>query len=213
MYKYILWDHDGVLVDTEHWYFRATQRALAELDVELSLETYLERMPSGQSCWDLAHGVSDAVIDSQRNKRDTYYQEYLTTKNIEIEGVIPVLEELSKSYRMAIVTTSRGDDFEIIHKNRNITDFMDFVIVREDYEIAKPHPEPYLTALAKFGAKPNEAIAIEDSNRGLTAAIAAKLGCVVIKNGFTAHQDFSSSKDILSSIKELPKYLESNPTA
>lgn len=212
MYKYILWDHDGVLVDTEHWYFRATQKALAELNVELTLETYLERMPTGQSCWDIALGASDTIINNQRNIRDSYYQEYLTTKSIEIEGVLPVLEELSKSYRMAIVTTSRRDDFEIIHKNRNITNFMDFVLVREDYETAKPDPEPYLTALAKFGANPDEAIAIEDSTRGLTAAVAAKLDCVVIKNGFTAHQDFNGSKDILSSIKSLPEYLENKAT-
>lgn len=209
MYKYILWDHDGVLVDTEHWYFRATQKALAELDVELTLKTYLERMPTGQSCWDLVLGASETVINNQRNIRDSYYQEYLTTKNIEIEGVLSVLEELSKSYRMAIVTTSRRDDFQLIHKNRTITNFMDFVLVREDYEIAKPHPEPYLTALAKFGALPHETIVIEDSTRGLTSAVAAKLDCVVIKNAFTAHQNFTGSKDILSSIWDLPEYLNS----
>jgi phosphoglycolate phosphatase-like HAD superfamily hydrolase len=52
MKKYILWDNDGVLVDTEFWYFSATQRALAELGIALEKDTYLQRMvqvsmPSG----------------------------------------------------------------------------------------------------------------------------------------------------------------------
>ena len=44
MKRFILWDNDGVLVDTEHWYFTATQQALAELDVLLSCELYQQRM-------------------------------------------------------------------------------------------------------------------------------------------------------------------------
>ena len=51
---------------------------------------------------------------------------------------------------MAIVTTAKRADFELIHETRQIRQFMDFVLVREDYELAKPHPEPYLTGLRRF---------------------------------------------------------------
>ena len=53
---------------------------------------------------------------------------------------------------MAIVTTAKRADFELIHENRHIKQFMDFVLVREDYQHAKPHPEPYLTGLKRSGA-------------------------------------------------------------
>lgn len=54
---------------------------------------------------------------------------------------------------MGIVTTSRRVDFEIIHNNRGITDFMEFVLCVEDYARAKPFPDPYLKGLELFKAK------------------------------------------------------------
>jgi beta-phosphoglucomutase-like phosphatase (HAD superfamily) len=50
----LLWDHDGVLVDTERWYFEATRAVLQCLQIDLSESQYLELMAAGRSCWDLA---------------------------------------------------------------------------------------------------------------------------------------------------------------
>ena len=72
---------------------------------------------------------------------------------------------------MAIVTTSRRVDFELIHEKRQIRQFMDFVLVREDYTLAKPHPEPYLTGLKRLGAARRETLVVEDSSRGLSSAV------------------------------------------
>ena len=70
MKKYILWDHDGVLVDTEHWYFHATQAKLRELGVELPLERYLQRMIHGLSSWDLAleAGIDENEVVAKRHQ-------------------------------------------------------------------------------------------------------------------------------------------------
>ena len=141
MKKYILFDHDGVLVDTEFWYFRAGQRALADVGVTLDQEQYLRDMSQGLGTWTQARaaGVDEHVISAQREGRDAYYQEYLRTEAIEIDGVVDSLGELSKDVRMAIVTTAKRADFEIIHEKRHVRRFMDFVLVREDYKLAKPH--------------------------------------------------------------------------
>ncbi len=101
------------------------------------------------------------------------------------------LAELSKYVRMAIVTTSKRADFDIIHEQRQIWQFMEFVLVREDYKLAKPHPEPYLTGLQRFGAAKEEALVVEDSARGLESAVAAGIDCVVVYNAFTRTHDFS----------------------
>ena len=66
------------------------------------------------------------------------------TEEIEIEGVLPTLAELADTYRMGIVTTSKRADFALIHEKRSILDCMEFYLTVEDYERAKPHPEPYL---------------------------------------------------------------------
>ena len=66
MKRFILWDNDGVLVDTEFWYFKATQRALAELGVTLKKHTYLQRMAQGKSSWDLASTPGISISSRSR---------------------------------------------------------------------------------------------------------------------------------------------------
>lgn len=207
--KFILWDNDGVLVDTEYWYFKSTQRALVDLGVDLDRSTYLRNMVDGTPSWNLARklGRSEADIQARQKERDAYYQAYLASEDIEIPQVVETLEVLSRSHQMAIVTTSKRKDFELIHNKRGIVRFMAFVLAREDYDLAKPEPEPYLAALDRFGARPEEAIVVEDSQRGLSAAVAAGIDCAVVHNDFTATHDFSGAKYRLDSITELPSLL------
>jgi HAD superfamily hydrolase (TIGR01509 family) len=209
MRKFLLWDHDGVLVDTERWYFVTTQECLRELGVELDQATYLQFMAAGRSCWELAldHGQSQAVIAAKRRERDRRYRSYLATKDIAIDGVQETLSALCTQYRMAIVSTSKCTDMELIHRARGILPFFEFVLTIEDYERPKPAPDPYVKALHRFGALGQEAVAIEDSARGLRSAMAAGIDCVVVRNAFTASQDFSGAWHILHSVRELPATL------
>ncbi|MGK5677978.1 HAD family hydrolase [Actinoplanes sp. URMC 104] len=205
MKKYVLFDHDGVLVDTELWYFKAGERALADIGITVDREQYLRDMSRGAGTWVQARaaGADERSISRQRAARDAYYQEYLRTRPIEIEGVVEALAELSHHVRMAIVTTAKRADFELIHEKRRITQFMDFVLVREDYELAKPHPEPYLTGLKRFGATREETLVVEDSARGLTSAVAAGIDCVIVHNEFTKTQDFSQASHRINALSEL----------
>ena len=205
MKKYILFDHDGVLVDTERWYYLAGERALAEIGVTLDQDQYLRDMAQGLGTWAQARaaGVDEATISRQRDVRNDYYQHYLRTEAIEIDGVVDTLAELSQHVRMAVVTTARRVDFELIHERRQITQFMEFVLAREDYAQAKPHPEPYLTGLSRFGASTEEALVVEDSARGLSSAVAAGIECAVVHNDFTQAQDLTQASHRIQTLREL----------
>ena len=205
MKKYILFDHDGVLVDTERWYYKAGERALADIGLTLNKDQYLRDMSQGSGAWAQARaaGVDEHTISRQRAVRDDYYQEYLRTEAIEIDGVVETLAELSKYVHMAIVTTARRVDFDIIHENRQVRKFMDFVLVREDYQLAKPHPEPSLTGLQRLGATKEETLVVEDSSRGLNSAVAAGIECAIVYNEFTKTQDFSRASYRIKTLKEL----------
>jgi HAD superfamily hydrolase (TIGR01509 family) len=207
--KYILWDHDGVLVNTEPLYYKANKTALRELGIGLSLKNYMNYMQTGKSIWHLAsdNGFTDDIILEKRNYRDKYYRQYLISENIEIKGVTDVLYALRKKYRMAIITTSKKDDFELIHKNRNILNFMDFYLVLGDYENAKPEPDPYIAGMNKFNALPDECVVIEDNARGLKSALAAGIDCIIINSGFTESHDFTGAAMIVKSIRELLEVL------
>lgn len=203
--KYVLFDHDGVLVDTERWYFRAGERALADVGLTLDEDRYLRDMNLGLGTWVQARaaGVDEQTIDRLRDARNAYYQDYLRTEAIEIDGVVDTLAELSTHVRMAIVTTAKREDFDLIHEKRHVRGFMDFVLVREDYTLAKPHPEPYLTGLRRFGATREETLVVEDSSRGLTSAVAAGIDCVIVHNDFTRASDFSQASHRIATLSEL----------
>ena len=207
--RFILWDHDGVLVDTERWYYAALHEAMLPLGVDFDQATYLACMADGRTYWDLAaaRGATPDQINRQRQVRNQLYREFLQRESIEIPGVKETLDELSSDFRMAVVTTSRRTDFELIHRSRDLLARMEFVLTLEDYPEAKPHPAPYLAALARFGADPIAAVAIEDSSRGLKSAVAAGLDCIVIRHPFTATQDFSHARKIVNSIRDLPELL------
>jgi len=203
--KYILFDNDGVLVETEMWYYEANVKTLKELGYELPFERYMRMMAEGRTTWEdpIADGYSEAEILKFRSIRDSYYQEFLKTKDIEIEGVEEILAELSKSFKMAIVTTSRRVDFELIHNSRGIVKYMDFVLCEEDYPRAKPFPDPYLKAVELFGCSKDEAVVVEDSERGLTAAVRAGIDCITVYNEFTKTHNFSGAHTRIESLEEL----------
>ncbi len=205
--KYLLFDNDGVLVETEYWYYEASKRALKEFfDYDVTLDRYMQLMTDGKGVW-VDIQTSSQEITIAREQRDLYYQEYLKAKELAIPNVIEVLKELSKKYKMGIVTTSRRVDFELIHKGRGITDFMDFVLCVEDYPRAKPYPDPYLKGLELFNANKSEALVIEDSERGLLSANAAKIECVIVHNEFTKTQDFSTAQYRVKKLEELLELL------
>ncbi|MDP3748299.1 MAG: HAD-IA family hydrolase [Phenylobacterium sp.] len=205
MKRCVLFDHDGVLVDTEFWYYRAGERALSDIGLTLDKDQYLRDMNQGLGTWAQAKaaGVDEEISNRQREVRDAYYQEYLRTEAIEIEGVVDALAELAKYVRMAIVTTAKRVDFELIHEGRQIRQFMDFVLVREDYKLAKPHPEPYLTGLKRFGPTKEETLVVEDSSRGLSSSLAAGIDCAVVYNDFAKDQDFSQARYRIETLIEL----------
>ena len=202
-YTHILFDHDGVLVDTEPLYYRATREALADLGVELPLARYLGLMADGASAWELAGDATAGEIGRARCRRNRLYQSLLASEPIEINGVEEVLERLRSRYALAIVTTSRPEDFALIHRRRRIVPLVDLVLTRNAYRRSKPYPDPYLTALARFGIGPERALAVEDSERGLKAAVAAGIDCAVVHNDFTEGQDFSLAKYRVGDLSEL----------
>jgi HAD superfamily hydrolase (TIGR01509 family) len=210
MKKYIMFDHDGVLVETEYWYYMANKRALASLGIDLQRDVYMANMADGVSSWEIARaaGIPEPEIKHSRELRNRYYQAYLSTEDIEIEGVLSTLAKLSNTYRMGIVTTSKPEDFSLIHNTRRILEYIEFYLTRESYEHAKPHPEPYLAGLKRFGASASETVVVEDSARGLRSAVAAGIDCIVVANQFTRGQDLSAATTKVNAFTDLPSAIE-----
>ena len=196
MIKAILWDNDGVLVDTEHLYFRATRQILAQVGVDLTRELYVELLLNqAKGAWHLAaeRGVTRPEIERLRKERNALYSEFLRKEQTVIDGAEETLARLYGKFVMGIVTSSRRDHFEIIHQSTNLLQYLDFILTSDAYTKFKPDPEPYLLAVERTGLEKHECIVVEDSGRGLAAAKNAGIKCWVILNRLTEGCDFSGA--------------------
>jgi HAD superfamily hydrolase (TIGR01509 family) len=203
----VLWDNDGVLVDTEGFYFQATRSVLAAVGIELTLDQFQEiSLRRGESTFRLAEerGVGAEDIADLRTERDRLYANALATQCCVIDGVDAVLRSLHGKVRMGVVTSSRRKHFEIVHATSGLLPYFDFVLAREDYKHSKPHPEPYLTALRRYHLRPEQCIVVEDSERGLAAANAAGLECLVVLSEWTQGGDFSLACQVFDDISRVP---------
>ncbi len=205
-YRALLWDNDGVLVDTESLYFAANRRVLARLGVELTEELYFELFLARSSgAWHLAaeRGCTEREIAALRRERDAIYAGLLETEPLAIDGVIGVLRDLRPHFLMGIVTSSRRDHFEAIHRRTGFREYFDFALTIEDYARSKPAPDPYLAAIARAGVPAPECLAIEDAPRGLAAARAAGLDCWVVPTALSRRADFSEAARVVTGVREV----------
>jgi HAD superfamily hydrolase (TIGR01509 family) len=210
-FKAILWDNDGVLVDTERLYCEATRQVFAGAGITLGDDDYRSMFLTGNmGAWHLlaVQGRSEFEIARVREERNDIYSALLRGRDHAIEGVQEVLQALHGRYAMGVVTSSRRDHFEIIHTTSGLLRYFDFVLTREQYVNSKPAAEPYLAAVAKTGFTAARCIAVEDTPRGLTAATGAGVKCVVIPNALTTGGDFTAAYKIVRDIRELPAILE-----
>lgn len=207
MIKAIFWDNDGILVDTERLYFAATKKTLAYAGINLTKEMYIEYfLVKGNGTWHLAgeKGLSSGDINELRNNRNELYSKMLEKECRIIDGAKDVLENLHGKFLMGIVTSSRKNHFDLIHRPLGILKYFDFILTGEDYKKFKPDPEPYLLAVEKSGFNKDECVAVEDSERGLISAKAAGIHCFVIPNELTCNGNFATADKVLKNISELP---------
>lgn len=212
MIEAVLFDNDGVLVDTESLYFEAGRTTLAEIGIALTLADYQEiSLRHGRSVLDLAaeRGLDASGIAGLRERRDRRYAHGLEKDTPVIHGAREAVAALRRAgKRLAIVTTCPGRHFEIQHRHTGLLDAFEVVLVREDYRRSKPFPDPYATAVRRLGLEPSACVAIEDTQRGVTAATAAGVRCFACASTLTAGTTFEGAIDVLDSIGDLPAAIE-----
>ena len=202
----VLWDNDGVLVDTEGLYFQACMEVLGTVGVDLTLDQFKEiSLRRGESTLVLAteQGIPADEVARLRARRNQIYAELLTTRSPVNDGAEDVLRALHGQVRMAVVTSSRRQHFEAAHATNGLTKYFDFCLTREDYERSKPHPEPYLSAMERYGLGPEQCIVVEDSERGLAAATNAGVDCIVVRSQWTRDGEFATAVAVVDNISEV----------
>jgi HAD superfamily hydrolase (TIGR01509 family) len=204
--KAIFWDNDGVLVDTEELYFKATQCILADAGIPLTEADYIELfLIQGRGAFHLAleRGMSPDDVERLRTARNVLYGQWLATETRVMYDVRRVLEALHGRYVMGVVTSSRKDHFDVIHAQAELLKYFDFVLTAADFRRVKPDPEPYRRAVERAGFDASECVAIEDSARGLEAARAAGVPCIVVPTRLTRGCQFPGAEGVFPALGDL----------
>jgi phosphoserine phosphatase len=137
----VLFDNDGVLVDSEILFFRASREILAEIGLDLSLEIYRQiTLVEGGSSIELANqkGLDRQAIEALRQKRNRVYEHLLVSEMRICDGVEETLHTLHGRVRMGVVSSTSRSHFDLIHAQTGLRRYFDFVLTRENYERLKP---------------------------------------------------------------------------
>ena len=211
MQKAILWDNDGILVNSEVLFYEANKQYFKRHEIYLDLDLYFEHfLCNSAGSWHLLRekGLNDEQITAARSKRNELYIELLdSTPDLTTPGIEKVLQHFSEKCHMAIVTSSARDHFDLIHQRTDLLHHFKLVVASGDYRHEKPSPDPYLVAANRLGVTPADCIAVEDSPRGLKAAVAAGIPCIVMRTQLTSRHPFDGAYAIVDTPTELQAVL------
>lgn len=207
MIRAVVFDFDGLIVDTETPWFYVYRDLFRELGGDLPLEEWVKVVGSSFEIADPFHHLEKAIgrkVDRmaiQREAAERYKALPLSVR----PGVEAYLHSARESgFKIGLASSSDRAWVEGYLKRFGLLSYFDVIRTRDDVRRIKPDPELYVAALSGLGVAAGEALAFEDSLNGLRAAAAAGLRCVVVPNEVTAGLPFEGHVLRLQSMAERP---------
>jgi HAD superfamily hydrolase (TIGR01509 family) len=206
----VVFDLDGVLVDSEPIHFRAANRVLARYGASIGEEEYRRYIGLGEHAtwndWRRRNGISDSV--------ERLLDLHTEARLVEIRAGVPAIEEAVRlarqlhdgGLRLAIASSSTGAVIDALLQALGLSEIFPVRVSGEDPNVheSKPAPDVYLQAAARLEVAPSACLAIEDSGPGVTAAKHAGMTVVAVPNQWTADQDFAGADAVLESLRYFP---------
>jgi beta-phosphoglucomutase len=179
MIKAVVFDMDGVLIEAKDWHYEALNRALRLFGLEISRHDHLttfDGLPTRRKLQILAtqYYLPEELHEFINDMKQRYTMEIVNTRckpRFNHEFALSRLKE--KGYRLAVASNSIRTTIEIMMERASLQNYLDFIISNQDVKKAKPDPEMYNLAIAKFGIRPEECLIVEDNENGIRAAVAS----------------------------------------
>jgi len=185
MLECVLFDLDGLLVDSEPLQFRAYQYAFDQYGIRLSMEDWIEwhRAEASTARW-VEKKQLRLEVEQLRNTKKTYYEDLIATELELKAGVKALVEDCAQHYELAVVSASRRESVEACLDRFGLQRYFTRLVSGSEVKRSKPFPDPYLAAMDALQTIPARAIALEDSLTGFRAATAAQLKCIICPDHF-----------------------------
>lgn len=204
--KCLLFDLDGLLVDSEPLQFRSYQYALQQFGFALNLDAWIEwhRVEASTTRWVRDQGL-DLDAEEVRAVKKVHYEQ-LVAEQLELKpGVRELIESCSGEFELGVVSSSRLESIEGCLRKFGLHSHFSTFVSGADLKRSKPYPDAYLEALKLMKSAPGCALALEDSVTGFRAATDAGLICVVCPDHFIPKSDdaFVAAILVVNSLSEL----------
>ena len=177
-YEAILFDFDGVILDTEPEHYACWQEILAPFNLPFEWETYerqyigvADRIMIEDVCRRATPPADFAAVMSQHHRKKDLFRDRMASKASLRPDVRELIANLKQKYKLAIVTSSGKIEIEPILASVGILDQFDTVIYGGDVKRLKPAPDPYNLAAERLGV--SRALVVEDSDAGVASGRAA----------------------------------------
>ncbi|MDP2919046.1 MAG: HAD family phosphatase [Dehalococcoidia bacterium] len=204
--KAVLWDMDGVIVDSGNYHMKSWQAALGKRGVNFTEADF--RRVFGMRNLEIIRGifgenVSLETVEAIARDKEETFRSLIRGSVKALPGVLRLIRALDAAgFRQALVSSTPLENIELITTALGIKHYFRHIISGQDVKEGKPSPQGYLLAARKMDASPGNYVVIEDAAAGVEAAKNGGMKCIAVTN--TSPADKLAEADlIVNSLQEV----------
>jgi len=212
--KAVIFDKDGVLVETFYIYLEAYKRVLSKIGIKIKKDDLAKRygMKGPEIIKQIVHDngkiITDKEVRKLANEKDRLYKNMAEKKLKLLPGVKKLLNYLrKKNYKIGIASSSAREIIEQLLRVKKLKKYFDVVVDGLEIKNSKPHPEIFLECAKRLRVEPEDCAVVEDSIHGIRGAKRANMKCIAVATGQHSRIELErESPDLLlNSLKEFDK--------
>jgi len=208
MLKAVIFDMDGVLIDSEKIHAQVETKMFESLGLDISEEEYAGFLGMSMvGLWSKVkdkYGLKEEVGELVKLNTQMFYDFIEGDSMDPIDGVESFIQELlNEDIKIAVATSSREEMMNSMLKLIGLDKYFENRTNADDIDNCKPDPEIYLKAAKKLGVSPGECVAIEDATNGVLAACSAGMKVVGFTGSGDGRQNLDMADLVVGDYKEL----------
>jgi beta-phosphoglucomutase family hydrolase len=209
MFKAVIFDMDGVIIDSEPIHSKVEKRLFEDLGLAISDDEHHSFVgTTSRWMWSYIkdkYKLDQSIEELVQMEAASYIGHLLSQKDEKpIPGVVDLIQELhGNNVRLAVASSASVRNIEIVLKMFNVEKYFEARISGDEVRNGKPAPDVFLHCAKILGLRPEECVVIEDSKNGVEAAKAAGMRCIGFKNPNSGEQDLSAADMVIRSFLEL----------